>query len=462
MLKQDTPFAYPPTWVAWTTVAILTATYMFSFLDRLILTLLIEPIKADLGISDTQVSLLTGAAFAVTYTVMSIPLARLADQRGRKYIIVAGVSVWSLMTIFSGYTRNFWQLFVARMGVGVGEAGLTAPAYAMISDLFPARRIGLALSVFAMGATPAFLLGGGVLFLSDHLQTLSIPFLDDVPSWRLALIVAGALSLMMVIPLAWMPEPKRQPVRHNTPDDLHSRMPFKAVVQYMVRHKAFYGFFIAAIFAHNLFGIGYISWLPTYFVRVREWDAAFFGTAVGTLTLVPSILGGVFAGWLSDKLFSGGRTAAPLLIMIAIHPILLLLIAFVIYAQTSFHQLTALFVAAPLYTMTGALFPVVIQMATPPAIRSQVSAIILFFTNLAGLGLGATTVALVTDYVFRDEMALGHSLIVVGTIAYLLTVVLLFFTLKPFARQVKTVVGESEAPIPDTAVLMPMTGPAGK
>ncbi|MGH8284862.1 MAG: MFS transporter, partial [Steroidobacteraceae bacterium] len=168
-MKQDTAGgdrddAYPPTAYSWYVVAVLTVTYTVSFIDRQIMALMIEPIRRDLGITDTQVSLLIGLAFAVFYTLLGVPIARLADRYSRRAIIAAGVAVWCVMTAACGLARNYAQLFLARVGVGVGEAALSPSALSMMSDYFPKRTRGRAVAVYhtgiSLGAGLAMIVGG--------------------------------------------------------------------------------------------------------------------------------------------------------------------------------------------------------------------------------------------------------------------------------------------------------------
>ncbi|PHZ85484.1 hypothetical protein CRD36_06595 [Paremcibacter congregatus] len=424
---------------------------MFSFIDRQILVLLVEPIKADLQINDTQVSLLTGFAFAITYTVMGIPLGRVADVWSRKYVIVSSVTVWSLLTIASAFTRSFTQLFVTRMGVGFGEAGLTAPAYTIVADLFPPGRLAFAMSVFvlggAVGSALSLMLGGLVIGFADSLGTVNVPFFGSIAPWRLVLIIAGGTSLLVVVPLLLVPEAKRHHPEHVHPDSSHSaaqpdHMPFKGVLRYMQRKKMFYGLFIAATSFNYLITYGSAVWFPSYFIRVLGWEAATIGITVGLVGFVPLAVGGLFSGWLTDRLFAKGHRDISIRIMMIAGPVLLLLNFVIIYAPLIQIKLMAVALVYFFGAMYAVLTPTAIQLATPSPIRSQVSAIILFIMNLVGLGLGPTVIALVTDYIFRDSMAVGHSIAVVGTAAYLISTAIFLWTLKPFSHQVITIVDE--------------------
>src|SRR5271170_6841305 len=166
---------------AWYVVIVLTGLYMLSFVDRTILSLLVGSIKRDLGISDTRIGLLQGLSFALFYTVMGLPLGRLADTRSRRNLIAAGVVVWSIFTSFCSASKSFWSLFLTRIGVGVGEAGLSPAAYSLISDYFPPEKLGLALSVYSMGlfigSGLALLVGGATVDALSHLPPVTLPLL---------------------------------------------------------------------------------------------------------------------------------------------------------------------------------------------------------------------------------------------------------------------------------------------
>ncbi|MGH7462539.1 MAG: MFS transporter, partial [Longimicrobiales bacterium] len=175
--------------------------YVFSFIDRQITALLIEPIRADLRISDTQFSLIHGLAFAFFYALMGMPIARLADTRSRPVIISAGIFVWSIATATCGLTRNFWQLFAARMAVGCGEAALSPTAYSIIADSFPKSRLGLALGVYSMGsfigAGLAFLIGGTVIELVTRIGALELPVLGTVKPWQMTFFIVGMPGVLI-------------------------------------------------------------------------------------------------------------------------------------------------------------------------------------------------------------------------------------------------------------------------
>ena len=446
MQKTDHNNQYPSPKLAWMTLIVLSLTYMVSFMDRQILVLLIDPIKSDLQISDTQVSLLTGLAFAIVYALASIPMGRVADLWVRKYVIIFGVTVWSLLTILGGCARNFSQLFITRMGVGFGEAALTPTAYAMVPDLFPPNKIARALSIFALGGLigmgMAALFGGVIIGLVDNIESITLPLIGEVRSWQVVLFVAGGLSLLMVIPLSLIPEPKRHIDAASIAAN-KGNLPFRAVLHYLWQHKRFYGFFLAGTTIYSLFGYGNAAWIPSYFIRVHGWEASSTGITLGSLYLAPAIIGALGSGWLSDYFYSKGYKTAPLFIMFIALPLLAPFILLFIYMPLMEAKIVALVLFFLIETMMLVLFPCVLQMSTPNRIRAQVSAISLTIGNLVGIGFGPMTIALVTDYIFQDELAVGHSIAIVGVIACVISLCLLFFALKPFKQRVTVVMSDN-------------------
>lgn len=427
---------------------VLSLTYMFSFMDRQILVLLIEPIKADLHISDTQISLLTGFSFAVVYTIMGVPMGRVADLWIRKYVIIFGVTTWGLMTAACGLARNFPQLFLARMGVGFGEAALTPTAYSIVADLFPPQRLAMAMSVFAVGgiavgAGMSLVLGGMVIGFVEEVGVISLPIIGDLRAWQAVIILVGALTLLMLIPLKLMPEPKRHEAKGTKPATAEERT-FKYVLRYLTEHKAFYGRFFIGMSLVNLYAYGVGTWIPTYFIRLHSWEASTAGITLGLLYIAPAVIGGLGGGWLADRIYAKGYRGAPLILKC--------------FAVTSLVALAPLFVILPwmqvklglliLMNLAGAvstvLSPTIIQLATPNRMRSQVSAIYLLVVNLVGIGFGPTVVALITDYGFQDNLAVGKSIAITAVAACGAGALLLFKALKPFTFQLKTVLGCQE------------------
>lgn len=202
---SDSDIDRPSPAYAWYMTLLLMVLYMFSFLDRTIIVLLIEPIKRDLAITDTQISLLYGLAFAVFYTLCGIPIARLIDSKNRRTIVAVGVLFWSAMTAACGLAKNFGSLFAARIGVGIGEATLSPAAYSMISDSFPKEKRAKAMSVYTMGiylgVGVAMLLGGQVIEYFNNIGTVTLPLVGELRGWQLTFIAVAAPGLLLSMQL---------------------------------------------------------------------------------------------------------------------------------------------------------------------------------------------------------------------------------------------------------------------
>ena len=354
------------------------------------------------------------------------------------------------MTVYAGLARSFSQLFLARMGVGFGEAALTPTAYAMIADLFPANRMALAMSVFALGGSAigvgmSLLLGGYVIGLVGEMGPFSLPVIGQVRAWQIVLIVVGLASLLMVVPLALLSEPQRQAA--NARERNEKRL-FSAC---SARACTLQGGFMAAIFwpcaLPRVSSYGTAAWIPTYFIRVHGWEASSAGMTLGIAYIVPALVGGLLAGWLSDRLFGSGLREAPLLIMASstavAAPVIVLFIC-IPMMELKWIFLVLLYLLSAVWAV---LFPTVIQLATPSYIRAQVSAIHLLFINLVGIGFGPTAIALTTDFFFQNEMAVGSSIAMVGGGAYALSSIFLYLAIRPFKRQCESIMISEADPV---------------
>lgn len=423
---------YPSSAVAWSTVAILMVAYVLSFIDRQILNLLVGPIRRDLAISDTQMSLLMGLSFALFYTLCGIPLGRMADSRSRRGLITVGVLIWSAMTAACGLARQYWQFLLFRVGVGVGEAALSPAAYSLIADSFPAQRRATAISVYSMGiylgSGLAFLLGGLVIKFASAQGDVHLPLLGEVRPWQLIFLLLGAAGVLFTLLMLAVKEPQRHGVGAGV------EVPMREVGAYLRANRR-------TVICHN-FGFACISfasygsgaWVPTFFVRTYGWDAGHVGVVYGSIVAVFGCLGIVFGGRLADRWAKRGRTDANMRVgLLAACLALPLSVAFPLLDDAN---LVAMLMAPTVFclSMPFGVAPAAIQEIMPNSMRGQASAIYLFVVTLFGLGVGPTAVALVTDFVFHDDMALRYSLLIVTSLALLGGVVLLGMGLKPYRQ----------------------------
>lgn len=366
-------------------LAILLLAYIFNFIDRQIIGILAVPIKAELGLSDTQLSLMGGIAFALFYSGLAIPIAWLADRRSRVNIIAVSVALWSAFTAACGLAQNFWQLFLARMGVGIGEAGGVAPSYALVSDFFPKERRARALALFSLGIPIGSALGvffGG--WIASHLD------------WRSAFLIVGLAglpaALLVKIGIS-------EPVRggFDTADGSASAAapPFGAVAARLAGTPSFWLLSFGAA-SGSILGYGLIFWLPSFFTRSFDLPLGDIGWFYGSIVLVGGVLGTWLGGWLGDRA-GPDRPGSYALI-----PAICFTIAAPCFAAGLFApslQVAWILFAIGQMLALAWLGPVIaaVQHIVPPNMRATASASFLFINNLIGIGFGIFFLGFMSD-----------------------------------------------------------------
>lgn len=396
---------------AWYVVAVLLLAQTFSFLDRMIMGLLVGPIRASFQISDTQYSLLAGLAFSLFYAIMGLPLARIADSKSRRNLIAAGIAVWSLMTALCGFAKNFWSLFIARVGVGVGEATLAPGAYSMITDYFPKSTLARALSVYMVGVTLgsgfAYMLGGAVVAYVENMEDLILPVVGAIQGWQLTFFIVGLPGILVaLLMLATVKEPTRKGVAL---DDANS-IAFNEVVRYLWQRRSAYGghivgisIFIMVVYALNLWG-------PTYLIRTFDYSRSQAGWVFGLVMIIAGTAGLLLAGTVADAWVQRGtRDAYVRTILFSIVCITPCAIALG-FTQSDVLGISFMALAIFFSAFQGGLAGGTLQLMTPNRMRGQVIAVYQLVANLIGLGLGPTVVAATTDYVFGYDAAIGKSI----------------------------------------------------
>ena len=425
---------WPNPLYSWFVVGVLMLAYMNSFIDRQILSLLVEPIRADLGISDTQVSLLAGLAFSIFYTLMGVPLARLADQSNRRNIIIVGIGSWSVMTALCGAAQNFWQLFLARIGVGVGEAALSPAAFSMIADYFPKQRLARAISVYSMGvyfgAGLALMIGGVVIKVVSALPPTVLPVIGEVQPWKMTFFFIGMLGLPVMLLIFLIREPLRRGSAAKQQGSEGSS--FAELRQFLRENRSTVTWHFAAYSFIGIAIVNYLTWAPTLFIRTYGWDAPKVGLVYGGLTFVLGTAGVYTGGFVADWLHRrghpdailratlyGGFAALPVAVATPLMPNETLAVLGL--------ALTTFLLAYPQGLPAAAL-----QVIAPNRLRAQMTALYFLVGNLVSLGIGPTLVALVTDYGFGDPQALRYSLAIVCGAAIPLGIVSVWLSLKPY------------------------------
>ena len=429
---------YPSRGYAWTVVAILVATAILSYTDRQVLSLLVDPIRADLGISDTQISLLLGTAFAVVYGVAGIPLGWLADRTSRRNLIFCGVIVWTIGTLACGFSQSFGQLFAGRLVVGLGEAVLSPAAISLISDYFPPSRRGTAVACFlsgiAMGIGAAILVGGGVLHFVQAGALAGTPLATEAP-WRMVLLLIGAPGLLWALVILAIREPVRRgsepaaeassrrvanaqgrtagarpteigPSASAAAVDITSQTSWAKVVPIYI---------VVAIASLVDNAVG--AWAPTLLTREFQMDRAQVGMKLGIM-LTAAFGGGVLiGGWLADKAGVAGGWSRKLLVCLGAGVLILPVAASLNASSANLVMLSipAYFALSGIVTACG--FSAILDVV-PNRSRGLAMSISFFLNVAVGGAVGPTAVAVASERLFGGEAGLGPAIAVTVAVFY--------------------------------------------
>jgi MFS family permease len=422
---SDTPRAY-----AWYVASLLSAGHLLSFVDRFVMSLVLEPIKQQMHLSDTQLGLLVGFGFVLLYSLVGVPLGWLADRVNRRNLIATGLLVWSCATAACAFADDFSGLFTARALVGFGEAALVPAAMSLIATYFPRRLLSRAVSIFTMGAslgkTTAFLGGGALLALLAPLGAITLPGLGPFTPWQTLFIAASLPGLVLVPLLFTIREPARKPQTAASSTRLASA--------WLRRHASAYALHVGAavcsIMLIQIFG----NWSASLFVRVHGFSVHEAGFVIGSVTLFAGPAGHFAGGWLTDRLQRRGVAGAPLA-TIAVSLIASAVAASLLYAAPSLGAAIAAF-ALLMFVVASAAAPCLsgVQTLSPPAVRGVCTSIYMCVMTLIAVGLGPTFIGIASDLLFGGGKGLGTAL--VGTTLLVATIgtVLALFGRRPFQR----------------------------
>lgn len=436
--EKNSEDLYPSARRAWGVTFLLTIAFVFSFIDRQIINLLVGPIQEDLGLSDTQVSLLQGFAFVSTYVLLSIPIGRLVDTHRRMSILAGGIAFWSLATAACGMAKSFGGLFIARAGVGLGEATLTPASWSLLADYFPPKRRVLPFSIFLtgpyLGAGIALILGGLLMeALSAH-DNLHLPLLGPIAAWQATFMVVAVPGLILSVIIFFVREPPRKDLATATP----TAAPLREIVSWVSQHGRIYTALMLGIPCVTLVLYGLQAWIPTYLLRVQGMSLVEAGTQYGSIALIAGSLGVLSGPVLGNILWRRGhydfqlRVAMVSLIFIA--PTL----TYLAVAPTPTIALLCIALVSFLVPLPLALVATCIQSVTPNRMRGVLVGSHVVTVNVIGLALGPTLVAFSTDYIFADRQAVGYSLALVGTLACIVGLILIGRALRPLSDMLKS------------------------
>ena len=438
-MSEHSEMPYPRATYSWFVLGVLVVASLVSFIDRQVVAIVVEPMKADLGASDTEIGWLYGI-FAVFYAVAGLPIAYLADRMSRKHIIAAGIFFWSIMTMLCGLSRSFWQVLFARIGVGIGEATLTPSTISLVGDYFPRSSIPLAMSVFQtgaiMGSGLAFIIGGVVLGLVQGAEPLVLPGVGALSAWQQTFLYVGAPGLLLAVLLLGIREPvRRSPMTPKASASDVARS-FAEVFAHYKRHRWTMLFHHLGFLAFGLLGYAFVFWTVSYFSRVHGVPPASASQIFGWIFLLVGPLGSVWAGFQARWFNQRGRADGNVLVgmiggCLAVVAILLIqaaptaTIAFALYVPALF------FVNSPFGIALGAL-----SVITPPAIRAQVGAVYMFVSAM-GMLLGPPIAGAVSEHLFPGAEGVRYSVATVALTFGSIGVVLLWFGRAHYARSLR-------------------------
>lgn len=384
--------------------------WLMSYMDRQVISLLVPSLKRDLHLSDTQVSLLQGLAFALVFSVAGLPLGRLADRVVRRNLIAGGLAFWSLATIGCGFAASFWQLFFARMCVGLGEACLAPAIASMVADYFRPHHRARALGFIQMGAPlgSSIALSAGGWLLSSIAAGRKFAFLpQDWAAWKIVFVAAGLPGLVVAALVMLLHEPPRHEAGVPTASRGGERQSLTQLLKAQPKTFAVIYALYAALF---IIGYGLTSWAPTLLMRVYGLSPRIAGGSYAMVMLTCSVTGYLISGFLSDALHRRRPLDGRMLIPAFVLPIELVAMTTFTFTHKVGLALAMLAVSSVSTGLSSTTAIAVLQDLAPGRLRGQVIALYLLAANFIGLGFAPTLVGLVTDHVFHDEMMLQQAM----------------------------------------------------
>lgn len=422
--------AYPHRAYAWFAVFVFFLAATLSYTDRLILNLMVDAIRADLHISDTGISLLQGVAFAALYACLGLPLGRYADRHNRRNLVIAGVAVWSICTALCGLAQSFGQMFLVRVGVGIGEAALAPAAISMIADYFPPHRRGTAISLFlagmVAGAGAANIIGGALLGAIGDGLLAHVPGLAGIAPWRAVFLILSVPGLLIIALMLFVREPRR---RDRLSDA--GAASIATVVDYLRLNRRTFGLMLTAFALLQVVDYAINSWFPAHLMRRFAWTPVEVGTTLGVIGISCGLIGALAGGVLVDFVQSRGYIDAKVRVVTIATTLLLPALLFPLLPTAT--SAIALFVGYTLVmSMMGAAGIGAVQDVAPSDMRGLMVSLQAFIYTLLGLGAGPTLVALTTDHILRDPAKVGVSIVLVAMPAAAIAAALLWNLLPSF------------------------------
>ena len=437
---QDmTPSAqpWPSPRKAWYAMGVLALVRLSAQLDLGILSLLVQPIKRDLGLTDSEVGLLLGFAFALFYVLLGVPLAGLVDRFSRRAILAVGVTVWSLMTALTGLAQNFVQLFWFRVGVGAGEAVNGPATYSMIADLFPRERLARAIALLNIGSMVgvglSLVLGAVVIHALSEMTMPTLPFVGQILHWQMVFFIVGLPGLLLALIMMTVPEPVRRkpPAGAGVPEKRN----FATAVAYLLTNWRFFAPMFAGLAISGIESGGIAMWRPAFFERTYGWTPQQTGLVTGIAQLVAAPIGLVLGAWLSERFAKRHDDANLRVVTIAWTLAIPAAVAGPLMPTGELAVACAVF--STLFTMMGTPTQnAALQSVAPGHMRGQITALYLLSYTLAAQGIGPSFIAAVTNFVIGDEAGLRYALAGSAAVMMPLALLIMLAGVRPYGREI--------------------------
>lgn len=403
-------YAFGSPRAAWSVLLILCCLNIGSYMDRQIINLLVEQIRRDFQVSDVQVSLLQGLAFALFYSVVALPIGWVADRWNRRSIVVIGATFWSVATLVCMIAKDYPTLFVARMLVGLGEAALIPAGFSLLSDYFPRARVSSAVSSVTgasfLGNGLALTVGGITLAHLPQTGQVALPVVGSVFGWQLAFGVVTIPSLIMIVFMCFVREPPRRGVAEIRPPAPKLR----DLLGFLNKDRGFWLALVGGMVFMNCYQYGLSAWVVTFFIRTYGWEAQRIGGLYGTYFFTIGLAAAIFGGVLCDRLVKMGRSDANLLIPLG--AAIVALPVTVIFALCGNAMLSAVLLAVLTFVAVAPFGPAIaaIPLLAPNNMRAQLLAYYMLTMTLVGSTSGPWLIANATDNLYRDPSALKYSI----------------------------------------------------
>jgi MFS family permease len=419
---------------AWLAVGVFMLLYMLAYLDRLLLLLLVDPIRRDFGASDMQIGFLQGLAFVVSYALCGLPLGWAVDRFPRRWIIFVGIEIWSIAAAGAGLARQFWQLVLSRLGVGAGEAALAPAVYSILADLFPPNRLALPMAIFTLGSVMgqgvSFVLGGLIVSWAAH-ASITLPLVGALRSWQIAFLITGAPGLLLGLLVFAVTEPRRAKPPPRAASATGVLGQFRA-------HPGFYASHFAAFTLMSVVYAGWNGWGPSFLMRIHGWPVARVGLTMGAVSVAGGTVGLLLSGALVDWLYRRGVRDAHLRIYVFGALGMAAAGVSAALARSDWVLYASMFLVATIGAY-AAVAAAVLQIVTPAQMRGRVSTIFLLIYTVVSNAVGPLSIPFMTEKVFHDPAKMPVAIATHFVVFASLAALTFLAGLKPLRRAMASV-----------------------